>query len=51
MGKVHLQRYVKEAGILLQTSIPKEIRDYQEKIIFGLSIRQLGFTSLAVLRL
>ena len=24
------------------------IRDYQEKIIFGLSIRQLGFTSLAV---
>lgn len=48
MGKVHLQRYVKEAGILLQTSIPKEIRDYQEKIIFGLSIRQLGFASLAV---
>ena len=33
----------------LSVKIPKEIREYQEKIIFGLSLRQLLCTSLAVI--
>ena len=32
----------------IRVMIPKEITEYQEKILFGLSIRQLGFLSLTI---
>ena len=35
--------------ILIEVRINKEIRDYQESIFFGLSLRQLIFALLAVL--
>ncbi len=42
MGQVHLQRHVGEEGeMAIEVRIPKEITEYQEKILFGLSLRQL----------
>ena len=35
--------------ILLEVRIPKEVRNYQESIFFGLSLRQCLFSALAVL--
>ena len=32
----------------IEIKIPKEVRDYQEAILFGLSLRQLVFSALAV---
>jgi hypothetical protein len=34
--------------MLIEIKIPKEVRDYQESIFFGLSLRQLLFSLLAV---
>lgn len=34
--------------IPIEIKIPKEVRDYQESILFGLSFRQLVFSALAV---
>ena len=33
---------------MLQIEVNNEIRSYQEKLFFGMSIRQLGFTALAL---
>lgn len=33
---------------MLQIEVNNEIRSYQEKLFFGMSLRQLGFTALAL---
>ena len=35
-------------GVFIEIKINKEVRDYQEAIFFGLSLRQLCFSALAV---
>jgi len=41
--------YLKREVILIEVRINKEVRDYQESLFFGLSLRQLLFALLAVL--
>ena len=43
-----VRRFVCEV-IIIEVRINKEVRDYQESIFFGLSLRQLVFALLAVL--
>ena len=43
------QLFQRKKVILIEVRINKEVRDYQESVFFGLSLRQLVFALLAVL--
>ena len=48
--RVHAnQLFQRKKVILIEVRINKEVRDYQESVFFGLSLRQLVFALLAVL--
>lgn len=40
--------FTTKGGFVIEIKIPKEIRDYQESIVFGLSLRQCVFSLLAI---